>query len=105
MTGETADPSPDFRSFTIRLAGREAQRGTVLPELFRALGKLPGYWQTLTGGNLSAPVTVAALTLKETGRIEPGTAAGRRVWTLAAELTARICTAPPRSGLSSQSLT
>ena len=96
VTGELTDVSPDFRSFAVRLTGREAERGTIVPALSRVLGSLPGYWLTLTGGDLSASVTVAALT-PTAAKIETAAASGRRIRTLTAELRARICTAPPRS--------
>lgn len=96
VTGELADASPDFRSFAVRLSGREAERGTVIPALYRALGSLPGYWLTFTGDGLSATVTVAELTLA-TAKLETAAASGRRLRTLTAELRARICTALPRS--------
>ena len=96
VTGELADASPDFRSFAVRLSGREATPGTVIPALYRALGSLPGHWLTFTGGDLSATVTVAELTLTS-AKLETAAASGRRIRTLTAELRARICTAPPRS--------
>ena len=96
VTGELTDGSPDFRSFAVRLTGREADRGAIVPALSRGLGTLPAAWLTLTGGDLSASVTVAELTLTA-AKIETAAASGRRIRTLTADLRARICTALPRS--------
>ena len=100
LTGETDDPSPDFRNLSGVFAGREtvpvnAPR-TVLPGLFRAMGQLPIAWTTVTGGGLSGPVIVAELKLAKPADIASSVANGRRTVNFRAEFCARICTALPR---------
>ena len=97
VTGELAEESPDFRSFSVRLTGREVTRGAVLPALFRALGKLPAAWITVTGGNLSAAVIVAEAALASPAKAGSAVVSGRRAATLTADLRVRICTTLPRS--------
>ena len=97
ITGELAEESPDFRSFSVRLTGRELTPGAVLPALFRALGKLPAAWITVTGGTLSTAVTVAEAALASPAKTDAAVASGRRVTVLAADLRVRICTSLPRS--------
>lgn len=96
LTGETADPSPEFRGFTALLSGREAARGEVAAGVLFALGKLPCAWLTVAGGSLGAAVTMAELKLLRPAKFGTGTAGGRRVATFEAELGVRICTSPPR---------
>lgn len=96
LAGETADPSPEFRSFTARLSVREVARGEVAAGVLAALGKLPCTWLTVAGGRLAAPVTIAELKLLRPASFGGGVASGRRVATVEAELAVRICTSPPR---------
>lgn len=102
LTGEIADPSPDFRSLSGVFAGRETTpvngSRTVLPGLFRVMGQLPKTWTTVTGGGLSAPVIVAELKLVKPADISSSVAGGRRVITFKTEFLGRICTALPRGG-------
>ena len=96
LTGETTDPSPNFRSFTALLSAREVARGEVTAGVLAALGKLPCGWLTVAGGRLAAPVTMAELKPLRSASFGSGAASGRRVATVEAELAVRICTSPPR---------
>jgi hypothetical protein len=96
LTGETPDASPDHRSFTVLLAGREVTPGMVSPGIFALLGKLPATWLTVTGGALASPVTAAELKLVRPACFGSAFSGGRRVAAFDAELSVRICTAPPR---------
>ena len=96
LTGESADASPDFRSFTARLSGREVTPGEITAGVLAALGKLPVFWLTVGGGALAAPVTAAELKLLRPAEFGTAFASGRRVATIEAELGVRIATSPPR---------
>lgn len=96
LTGEASDDSPDRRSFAALLAGREVARGTVSPGISALLGKLPVRWLTVTGGDLSAPVTVEELKLARPALFGGVFAGGRRAASFEAELCLRIRTSPPR---------
>ena len=96
ISGEQAEPSPDHRSFTVLLAGREVTRGAVANGVLAALGQLPLRWVTAAGEGLTRPVTAAELKLLRPARFGSAAADGRRVTTFEAELCARILTSPPR---------
>ena len=97
VTGEAAEPSPDFRSFTALFAGRELVPGAVSAGFRRVLGELPLHWVTVTGGALASPVTAAELKLGRPAKFAGSAAGGRRIATFEAEFQVRICTSPPRS--------
>lgn len=94
LTGESADTSPDHRSFTALFSGREVTRGAVVTGALAALGKLPLRWATATGGANS--VTAEELKILRPARFDSAFVNGRRVATFEAELSVRIRTSPPR---------
>ena len=94
LTGESADTSPDHRSFTVLFSGREITRGAVVPGALAALGQLPLRWATAPGA--AGSVTAAELKILRPARFDSAFVNGRRVATFEAELCARIRTSPPR---------
>ena len=96
ISGEQPETSPDFRSFSVLLTGREITHGAVANGVLAALGKLPLRWVTAASNGLGQFVTAAELKILRPARFGSATANGRRVTTFEAELGARILTSPPR---------
>jgi len=101
LVGETADTSPDHRSFTILFAGRETTSGAILPKALKLLGGVPLRWLTVSGSAQPTPVTVAELELLKPAKFGDSFVGGREVAVFEAELRARICTTLPRGGATS----
>ena len=101
LTGETADASPDHRSFKALFSGRETTPGAILPGALKLLGTLPLKWLTAAGGALGAPVVVAEVKLLRPATFGRAFSNGRETDVFEAELGVRVCTSLPRGGATS----
>ena len=93
---EEVEASPEFRTFFGTFAGRSRDRDAVLNKLSALRSALPLCWTTVSGGGVSAPVTLATLAADGEVEYDESPADGNAIFTAALTLKVRVCTTCPR---------